>query len=69
MWLAIAFVLVAVIAYAVAPKQKSQNPAFEDADVPTASQGKPVNVIFGKVVMKSPNVVWYGDLKYKAIKK
>lgn len=62
-------VVVAVAAYAMAPKPpEPQPPMLKDFDVPTAEEGRPVPVIFGTVVVKSPNIVWYGDLDYVPIK-
>lgn len=36
--------------------------SLSDFKVPTAEAGRPVPVIFGTVMMKGPNVVWYGNL-------
>lgn len=68
MWLAVAFVLVAVIAYAVSAQAEIDSPGFEEGEVPVAELGTPVTVIFGTVVVKSSNCVWFGDTKYKAVK-
>ena len=38
-----------------------------DFDLPTATEGRPVPILFGRVLIKGPNVVWYGDLRQKAI--
>ena len=35
---------------------------LSDFQAPTAEAGRPVPVIFGTVMLKAPNVVWYGDL-------
>lgn len=37
-------------------------------DIPTAEQGKPIPVIFGTCIVKSSNVVWYGDARTEPIK-
>lgn len=37
-------------------------------DVPTAEEGRPVPVIFGTCMVKSPNVIWYGDSNTSPIK-
>jgi hypothetical protein len=69
-WWVVAFVAAAVVSYSLAPKAPEQKPpAVRDVEVPTAEAGKPLTVVFGTVLLKSPNIVWYGDLKYKAIKK
>jgi hypothetical protein len=36
--------------------------SLSDFKVPTAEAGRPVPVIFGTVMLKGPNVVWYGNL-------
>jgi hypothetical protein len=36
--------------------------SISDFKVPTAEAGRPVPVIFGTVMLKGPNVVWYGNL-------
>jgi hypothetical protein len=69
-WWVVAFVAAAVVSYSLAPKPPEQRPpAVRDVEVPTAEAGKPIPVVFGTILLKSPNIVWYGDLKYKAIKK
>src|ERR1700730_14960023 len=35
---------------------------------PTAEEGRVIPVIFGTVLLKGANVVWYGDLKATPIK-
>ena len=59
------------IAYLMAPKPKLPKPpkptGLEEFDIPTAEEGRPVQVLFGKRRIKGPNVVWYGDLKSQAI--
>jgi len=35
---------------------------LSDFQVPSADTGRPVPVIFGTVLIKGPNVVWYGDM-------
>jgi len=62
-------VVVVVLAIALQPKIPQAKPAeLSEIDVPTAEQGKPISKVFGRVVVKSPNVVWYGDLGYNKIK-
>lgn len=60
----IMFVIAVAISYAaylLAPKPKQ--PTYEAADLnaPTVSAGRPVPVVFGTVLLKSPNVLWFGD--------
>ena len=52
-----------VLSIALAPKPPKPKPAsITDFEVPTAEEGRPVPVVFGTVIVKGANVVWYGDL-------
>lgn len=65
----IIFVVAAFAAMALAPKQATPKPAsLEDFQLPTAEPGRPIPVVFGTVTVKSPNVVWYGDLASRPVK-
>ena len=66
----IAFIVSAAISWALAPKPPPGAPpaTLDQFDAPTAAEGKPIPVIFGTVLVKSPNVVWYGDLRVVPIK-
>jgi len=58
------------LSMALAPKPPKPKPAvLSDFDVPTAEEGRPIPVVFGTVTVKGANVIWYGDLGTKAIKK
>lgn len=64
MWPQVAYaVVMMIISYAIqsllTPPPK--NPEAGKMDVPLAQEGDPIPVIFGTVVLKTPNVVWYGD--------
>lgn len=63
--------IMVVLAYVLRPKPpKPPKPAgLEEFEIPTAEEGRPVQVFFGKRREKGPNVVWYGDLKSNPIKK
>lgn len=51
------------------PSQKdAKYKAIEESDVPTADAGKEIPVLFGRRWLKSPNVVWYGDIRIEPIK-
>jgi len=52
------------------PKQpkKLKPVSLEQFDIPTAEEGRPVQVLFGKKYVCAPNVVWYGHLKSVAVK-
>lgn len=62
-------VIVAIVAYAMTPKPPDPiPPMLKDINAPTAEEGRPIPVVFGTWVVKSPNIVWYGDLGYKPVK-
>lgn len=69
-WVYIAIFTASIaISLALAPKPPSRRPpSLSEIDVPTAEEGKPIPVVFGTVVVQSPNVVWYGDLAYRPVK-
>lgn len=70
-WEYVVYLIIAVVvSVALAPKPPSPRPAsLEDFDLPTAEEGRPVPVVFGTVRITGPNVLWYGDLGTKKIKK
>lgn len=70
MGIVIAFVISLVVSLALAPKAQEPKPAsLEEIDAPTAETGRAIPVVFGTVILKDPNIVWYGDLKTAPIKK
>lgn len=63
-------IVAAIVAIAMAPKPPMPKPAaLEDFDVPTAEEGRPIAKVFGEVLIKDPNNLWYGDLSSEPIKK
>lgn len=70
MWVYFVVMAIATVAaYALAPGATDVSPStVEDSDIPTADEGGAIPVVFGTVVVKSSNIVWYGDLGYKAVK-
>ena len=63
-------VALAVITYLITPKPKTEKlKAANAVDVPTTEAGRTLPVIFGTVMIRDPNVVWFGDMKVKAVKK
>lgn len=59
-----------LISAALAPKPKPPKPAsITDFELPTAEEGREIPVVFGEVWITGPNVLWYGDLASKPIKK
>lgn len=64
------FVFTTLIQIALRPKPPEPKPAsLSDVDAPTAEEGRPIPVVFGSVLIKGANVVWYGDLVAEPIKK
>lgn len=59
------YIALFVLSELLRPKPDNENakPAsLGDFNFPTATEGRPVPLIWGTVEMKGPNVVWYGDL-------
>ncbi len=64
------FLVTTVLSIALAPKPKGPRAAaIDDFSFPTAEEGRPIPVVFGTVDITGPNVLWYGDLSIKPIKK
>jgi hypothetical protein len=66
------WIFTTVLSSLLAPKprtQEAQPGQIGDKDVPIASQDAPIPVLFGTRVISGPNVVWYGDVQVKPIKK
>lgn len=55
-----------LIQQAMAPKPSE--PVAGQLDVPVASEGGEQSVVFGTVLIKDSNVVWYGDSSTKPIR-
>lgn len=70
MWYLVVIVVAALISSALAPKPPEPKPAsLSDVDAPTAEEGRPIPVVFGTVLLRGANVVWYGDLAAEPIRK
>ncbi len=62
-------IAVTFLSTALAPKPPGRRPAaLTDFTIPTAEEGRPLPVVLGTVTVTGPNVIWYGDLRYIAIK-
>ena len=62
-WFIVKVAIMIALSYALRqkpPKSKFQVPGLETSSIPTAEEGRPIQVLFGKKRVKSPNVVWYG---------
>ena len=49
------------------PKSSLRPVSLEQFDIPTAEEGRPIQVLFGKKYVMAPNVVWYGHLKTQQV--
>lgn len=68
-WIIAVFIVTLVLAFAFMPKPQTQpGPGKSDVTAPTAEVGREIAVLFGTRDIEGPNVVWYGDVRLKAIK-
>ena len=66
------WVVTSVISSWLAPRprmQDAQPGQIGDKDVPVASMDAPIPVLFGTRVISGPNVVWYGDVQVRPIRR
>lgn len=72
-WFTLAlFALSFFVSVLLAPKPDIENARsgkLGDMRWPVADEGSPVPLIFGRVRLRSPNCVWYGDFRTRATKK
>lgn len=52
-----------VIGIMLAPQPKAASSTHTKMENPTASGGRTMMKIFGTVIIKSPNILWYGEKK------
>lgn len=51
-----------VVAAILTPRPKAPKPAAaKDLEEPTAEAGRPIPRVFGRMTLKSPNLLWFGD--------
>lgn len=65
-------VVMIIISYVMQPKVKDQGPgpaALSDFKVPTATEDRIITQVFGRRLVESPNVIWYGKLKSAPLRK
>lgn len=63
MWNLVLLVVSSLLSSALAPRPPQPRAAApSDVQVPSAEEGRPIPVVFGMVLLRAPNVVWYGDL-------
>ena len=68
----IAWVVTTVISALLAPRpstQDAQPGQIGDKNLPIASQDAPIPVLFGTRRLSGPNVIWYGDVQVRPIRK
>ena len=68
----VAWVVTTVISALLAPRpgtQDAQPGQIGDKNLPIASQDAPIPVLFGTRRLSGPNVVWYGDVQVRPIRK
>lgn len=71
-WIVYAIVVIIAAAasyYAARKAQQDRNLTAGTVDVPTAEAGRPIMVLAGTRIIKSPNVGWYGDVRTQPIRK
>lgn len=50
-----------VVAYLIAPKPKVPSTASQDIQLPQASAGMAIPKVWGSVIVKQVNVLWFGE--------
>ena len=65
----VAYIVILAISMALAPKNKQEGMKPGEFKAPTAEEGREIPVLFGTRDITAPNVVWYGDVTTKAIRK
>lgn len=50
-----------ILGYLLMPKPKQDRTKTSESNEPTAEAGKPIPVLFGTKMIKSPNTMWWGD--------
>lgn len=64
-WLVVMILLSDILA--PSPEDQAKRGNIQSIDFPTATEGRPIPIVYGTVVLKSLNMLWYGDLKSKAV--
>jgi len=71
-WYIVAIVGLFILSALLAPKPKIENAkaaGLSDFNFPMTDEGTPVFLYWGRVRIRAPNVLWYGDFSAKAITK
>lgn len=61
MWGLIIAIALIVISFLLMPKPKQAPDTSTDTIDPTASAGIPIPQMFGTILVKNPNILWFGD--------
>lgn len=61
MWSLIISLILIVVSYLLMPKPKTPPDTSSDTEDPTASAGIPIPVVFGTILVKDVNVLWFGN--------
>lgn len=66
----ILFAVTLLLSEILKSRQREENakpPGLGDFNFPTATEGRPIPIVWGTVKLSGPNVVWYGDLRSTSI--
>lgn len=66
--LTIAYFIVNIALLLLAPRQKMKAKGVGDFDFPRIDDGTPILYLAGRLRVRGPNVVWYGNLRAKKIR-
>jgi len=73
MWIQLIIaIIMLIISFLMMPKPKRSDPAAQtlsDSDFPIANESDEIPVVFGEVVLAQPNIVYWGDVKTREIRK
>lgn len=69
MWYFVIAIVAIAVGFLFAPKPQGQKMKAGTIEAPTAKEGLEIPVLFGTRLLRGPNVVWYGDIKTRAVKK
>ena len=59
-------IALSLLASALMPRPKAETPPASDPlEAPTADAGRPIPVIFGDLIVKDPNCLWFGDISIR----
>lgn len=70
-WDWVVYIIIGLLAGAAMGTKQPPQSALEASEVelPTAEEGKDVYVLFGTRDIRDPNIVWYGDVEARPIRR